>query len=447
MFLFVRVPPDILGRRPVQVRRCTLPAVVRPAAARPSSQTLYNIRLCVGPSPNAEAGKDGEEQSSALATKPASGTLLGRIVIEILALVVGVILLVFVAIWKCINVLTLYVWRALMWLANVRRLGRWACGRAIAVASAMTNSPGQIGGFVFAVWHMLVTGVSALFHRVVTGMTSVFAFRKDRHVTVRSARVLDDEQLVSKKELDDVQREIQRMRDMIEKGGAGIAVGDRASVQNAHAELTTEAPVTVSTVKTPANSIAKDKSRLILLRHAKSAWDRSGKVDDHDRDLSPVGEEEAELVGRELTRRGWLYDGIVCSDARRTTQTLDLIAATGGTEARKEGGKIVITESLYFAVSGDEMAVAVDKEVPLGSLRPGTTTLVVCHSPGCEELVECLTGEKPEIGTACAALLEFPRDDIEAKRQREIRKDETLQLTGGRKEWTLVDVVRPAMLK
>ncbi|TIT88310.1 MAG: histidine phosphatase family protein, partial [Mesorhizobium sp.] len=47
--------------------------------------------------------------------------------------------------------------------------------------------------------------------------------------------------------------------------------------------------------------------QLLVLRHAKSSWD-DPKLADFDRPLGPRGLKTAPLMGRELSRRGWLPD-------------------------------------------------------------------------------------------------------------------------------------------
>lgn len=494
MALFVHVAPDV-RRAPVTVHRCLsrppppvarartpdrrhLPAGVasaracaRPPADVPGEQGSANggeAGSDAGNPPGATASPTGD--ASAALTKRASGTLLGRVVVELLALIVGVMLLIFVAVWKGFNVVRLYAWRAVVWLASVRRLGRWACGRAVAVGRAMMQSPGRVGVVLSAVWAHALAGVAFAVEKTGALLAPVRAAvrrRTDGHVNVRSTRVVEDEQLVSKKELDDVQREIARMRDIIEQGvpgakvreemgsgdGAeGVAVANEAGVDAAKDDLHSEQRAggsihgedDLEEVQTPRNSIAKANRRLILLRHAKSAWDRSGNADDHSRDLSSTGVREAELVGAELRKKGWMFDSIVCSNAKRTMKTLELLTPSRPEE--QEEDQTVITESLYFAVSGDEMAKAILNEAPDGSLRAGSTTLVVCHSPGCEELVEGLTGVKPEMGTACAALLERSSDDSDSEERESDTSDEDCELAFGLKQWRLVDVVRPADL-
>jgi phosphohistidine phosphatase len=64
---------------------------------------------------------------------------------------------------------------------------------------------------------------------------------------------------------------------------------------------------------------------LHLLRHAKSSWKE--EVEDHERRLSRRGREAARRVGRALPAAVGTLDLILCSSARRTRETLELIRA------------------------------------------------------------------------------------------------------------------------
>ncbi len=61
--------------------------------------------------------------------------------------------------------------------------------------------------------------------------------------------------------------------------------------------------------------------RLLLLRHAKSAWDVPG-APDFDRPLAPRARRAATMIGEHLAAHRLLPDRILCSSARRTRETL-----------------------------------------------------------------------------------------------------------------------------
>lgn len=61
--------------------------------------------------------------------------------------------------------------------------------------------------------------------------------------------------------------------------------------------------------------------RLLLLRHAKSAWDVAGLAD-FDRPLAARGRRAATMIGEHLSAHRLVPDRILCSSARRTRETL-----------------------------------------------------------------------------------------------------------------------------
>ncbi|WP_405814795.1 histidine phosphatase family protein [Streptomyces sp. NBC_01390] len=120
--------------------------------------------------------------------------------------------------------------------------------------------------------------------------------------------------------------------------------------------------------------------RLVVLRHAKSAWPMG--VDDHDRPLGPRGLRDAPAVGRALAEADCLPDLVLCSTAERARRTWELASAEWGTPppVRHE-------PRLYGADVAELLAVV--GEVPSGV----GTLLLVGHNPGLEELVLELAGE------------------------------------------------------
>jgi phosphohistidine phosphatase len=74
--------------------------------------------------------------------------------------------------------------------------------------------------------------------------------------------------------------------------------------------------------------MASSPTRLILLRHAKSAW--PDDVPDHDRPLASRGRRDAPAVGRWLRKSGYVPDRVLCSTARRARETWQLAAENMG---------------------------------------------------------------------------------------------------------------------
>jgi phosphohistidine phosphatase len=157
--------------------------------------------------------------------------------------------------------------------------------------------------------------------------------------------------------------------------------------------------------------------RLIVMRHAKSAWDTPAPSD-HERPLSSRGRRDAPRVAKELCKRGWAPELVVSSDATRARETWQRMSdAFDEVEAR-------LLPELYMA-GLDAVRAA------LGDVPPTTSTvMVVGHNPGWEELVERLTQVQVRMTTANAALL-----GIEASSWHE-----AMSMAG---RWRLERLVRP----
>jgi phosphohistidine phosphatase len=143
--------------------------------------------------------------------------------------------------------------------------------------------------------------------------------------------------------------------------------------------------------------------RLILLRHAKSDWP---DVPDRDRPLAKRGRRAAPVVGRWLRGHGYLPDTVICSVARRTRQTWELVAPELG------GSPSVTFEPRAYEASALTLLYLV-RELP-GTCR---TALLIGHNPAIEELATYLAEAPDAAGaprlrfpTAAVAVLEFGGD-------------------------------------
>jgi phosphohistidine phosphatase len=121
-------------------------------------------------------------------------------------------------------------------------------------------------------------------------------------------------------------------------------------------------------------------TRLIVLRHAKSAW--PGDVDDHERPLGPRGLRDAPRAGRWLRENRYLPDLVVCSTAKRTRETWGLVAAE-----LPEEPPVEYDDVLYGA--GFEELLDVARRAPGGV----STLALVGHEPGVSEITLHLAGE------------------------------------------------------
>jgi phosphohistidine phosphatase len=138
---------------------------------------------------------------------------------------------------------------------------------------------------------------------------------------------------------------------------------------------------------------------LMLLRHAKSSW-ADPNLADHDRPLNERGRKAAALVGHHLGQAEHQPDLVLCSDATRTRETLQLLDLPRGTEA-------VIENGLYGAPATDLLSRV--RQVPARY----RSVLVIGHNPGIEDLARMLDRDGldsvEKFPTAAVAILRFAR--------------------------------------
>ena len=139
---------------------------------------------------------------------------------------------------------------------------------------------------------------------------------------------------------------------------------------------------------------SKTTRRLILLRHAKSDWP---DVPDRDRPLAKRGRRDAPRIGRWLHERGYQPDAVVCSAARRTRQTWELVAPELG------GSPSVTFEPRAYAASAQTL-LYLARELP-GKSR---AALLIAHNPGIAELAAELAEPAAGNGQLDPAGLKFP---------------------------------------
>ncbi|MEV4231301.1 histidine phosphatase family protein [Streptomyces bobili] len=128
------------------------------------------------------------------------------------------------------------------------------------------------------------------------------------------------------------------------------------------------------------SAAARPPRRLVVLRHAKSAWPQS--VPDHERPLAPRGLRDAPAAGRALADADCLPDLALCSTAVRARRTWELASAQWGTAP-----PVRYDPRVYAADVPELLAVA--RETP-AEVR---TLLLVGHNPGLQELVLHLAGD------------------------------------------------------
>lgn len=122
---------------------------------------------------------------------------------------------------------------------------------------------------------------------------------------------------------------------------------------------------------------------LYLLRHAKSAWDDAGLAD-HDRPLTARGEHAATRIGRYLDDRGVRPELILCSTARRASDTLDLVLAEiGGGDA---AATIPVERERGLYLCGPRVLLERIRDVPDGV----HTLMLMAHNPDLHHLATSL---------------------------------------------------------
>ena len=152
------------------------------------------------------------------------------------------------------------------------------------------------------------------------------------------------------------------------------------------------------------------KTRLILMRHAKSSW-YSGEQDDFLRPLNERGMRDARHMGQWLAQIRCMPANIVSSPSRRTRETLDLLGQGAQVDlcARTEW-----VDELYLA--------SVPTMLEVLSLKAAHDDLMLMgHNPGMEDLLDYLVGEDSSamafgklFPTGALYVLETPRrlDDL-----------------------------------
>jgi phosphohistidine phosphatase len=128
--------------------------------------------------------------------------------------------------------------------------------------------------------------------------------------------------------------------------------------------------------------MASSPTRLILLRHAKSAW--PDDVPDHDRPLAPRGRRDAPAAGRWLRKSDCVPDRVLCSTARRARETWELAEEKLGAHP-----PTVFEDRVYGASIADLLDLARQTKADVATL------LIVGHDPAMRGLTLELVGGQP----------------------------------------------------
>ncbi|MDW5315542.1 histidine phosphatase family protein [Rhizobium sp. PL01] len=147
--------------------------------------------------------------------------------------------------------------------------------------------------------------------------------------------------------------------------------------------------------------------RLLLLRHAKSAWPEG--VADHERPLSDRGRKTAPVIGAYMAREKLVPDLALVSPAQRAQETWAIVRdvlPSGILEREAPGIYEVPAENILSVIQ---------------AVTPGIQTLLmVGHNPGMEDLASLLTGKgdvealdrmKDKFPAAGLAVIDFDLED------------------------------------
>jgi phosphohistidine phosphatase len=144
---------------------------------------------------------------------------------------------------------------------------------------------------------------------------------------------------------------------------------------------------------------------LSLLRHAKSSW-KDPALSDHDRPLNKRGKAEAPVIGKEIAKHGLDPDLVLCSTARRTRDTLQLVLPELETEP-----KIIYEDGLYHGTPAEMLYLLHEVAAGVGQV------LLVGHNPELQSFALDLIGSESKqlkdrleakLPTAGLVVLRFP---------------------------------------
>lgn len=141
---------------------------------------------------------------------------------------------------------------------------------------------------------------------------------------------------------------------------------------------------------------------LIIIRHAKSDWDHPG-LTDFERPLNKRGRLSAPFMGEFLKSNKPMPDQIICSAAKRTRETCELL--THGMGIREEVS-IAFKKEIYGADVSDLLEVVnkIGDDIEV--------TFLIGHNPGVSDVTHYLTNDDnaPSFTTCGVAHITFDTD-------------------------------------
>lgn len=135
---------------------------------------------------------------------------------------------------------------------------------------------------------------------------------------------------------------------------------------------------------------------LLLLRHAKSSWD-DPDLSDFARPLAPRGEKAAPLIAKYMAQKCPAPGLVLCSGARRTVQTWELVSGRLGADL-----PVKFQRGLYLAPPSRLLAAI--RRVP----DDVDCLLMIGHNPGTEHLAARLSGPASDDKAFVRMMEKFP---------------------------------------
>ena len=161
---------------------------------------------------------------------------------------------------------------------------------------------------------------------------------------------------------------------------------------------------------------------LVLMRHGEA---EDGNQD-HSRNLTWKGEEQVHDIASQLEQRSLVFDLIIASDARRTTQTAEIMRHHFDNKPQ-----LFLSPHLYHFQLGHLQDV-------LQLLSPSLSTiLVVGHNPGISQTSNTLSQTSLYFSTAQCTILEHPCFDNESQ------TDLSFETLLTKNTWNLVELYTP----
>lgn len=139
--------------------------------------------------------------------------------------------------------------------------------------------------------------------------------------------------------------------------------------------------------------------RLVFIRHVSSPHPRG--VSDFDRPIDEEGRSDGERMARHLDERGWLPRRVLCSAAKRATETWEAMSS----QLDGDPFDVTVTEKLYGA---DIDGIC---EQVWGLPADIDEAMLIGHNPGWSNVVSWLTGVRTKMPKGSAALVEADGGD------------------------------------